>query len=258
VVLKRATLALPRRRWRGCACCLSLSFKDASMPSIKSAVNTLSAKVNQIARQSGDPKTLATQEVKQAFDKGLITKPQRDILARAISDSGNDPKEIKKTLAKYIQAFERADTNKNGRSDKAERVKAQANLDKWMWTAASTQVPQAEKDRLKKPVIKVDTVGQSGKIFQQPVFGVETLLTKLDKLQGPQTPAEKYAGFANETIKAAVGDGKISKADAKKIINSYHWTQHAEFTTLMADKAIKFDAGAKGIIKDFLNGPLPE
>ncbi|MBL9036922.1 MAG: hypothetical protein JNG84_00275, partial [Archangium sp.] len=51
------------------------------------AIRTLQTKLDKVASLSGDNKKLANQELKIALEKGLITKPQRDLLARAISDS---------------------------------------------------------------------------------------------------------------------------------------------------------------------------
>ena len=228
------------------------------MPSIKQSVQQLSAQVSKIAKASGEPQILATQEVTAAFKAGKITKAQRDLLTRALSDGQNGVADVKKTLKRYVQAFERADTNRNGRSEKAERVKHQAAVDNYMMIASSPNRTQAEKDEARKPVITVDAIGASGKVFQQPVWAISSLLEKMEKLMPEATPAERYAGFANEAIKSAVKDGTVSKADAQKIVSSYFWTQHAEFTGLLADKGIKFEAGARAVITKFLSGPLPE
>jgi len=228
------------------------------MPSIRQSVQQLSAQVKKIAKASGEPRILATQEVTAAFKAGKITKAQRDLLTRALSDGQNTVAAVKKTLKTYVQAFERADVNKNGRSEKSERAKHQAAVDNWSMIAARPNRTQAEKDAARKPVISVDAVGQSGKVYQQPVWAISSLLEKLEKLMPTATPAERYAGFTNDAIKAAVKDGRVSKADAQKIVSSYFWTQHGEFTDLLADKAVKFEAGARAVITKFLAGPLPE
>ncbi len=153
------------------------------MPKVDSAVRNIQSKLVKIATLSGDSKKVANQEVKQALDKGLITKAERDLIVRAISDSyDTDVKVIKERLGRYVEAFHNADKNGDGQVSKLERDSAKTAETKWMYAAASTTVPEATKKRLEKDVIHTTRTDKNGVKKQVVETGIGSLLDKLIKL----------------------------------------------------------------------------
>lgn len=153
------------------------------MTSIRATVRSVAAKLPAIAKLSGDANTVATQEIKQALEKGLITKAERNLLTRALSESGNSPAAVAKRMDRYVEAFEKVDTNKDGKISKAERNTAQKAVDEWMWKAASTQTPKAEKDRLFQSVVTTTVERNDGKKVQVAEYAIGSLMDKLSALQ---------------------------------------------------------------------------
>src|SRR5262245_30526794 len=99
----------------------TLPLVGKTMASIGNSITALKTLATQIARSSGDPAQLATQEVNAAMREGTISKAQRDVLQRALSDSGMSslPRALM-VLDGFEQAFNQADTNQDGRIQKAE------------------------------------------------------------------------------------------------------------------------------------------
>lgn len=153
------------------------------MTSLRAAVQSVAAKLPAIAKLSGDSNTVATQEIKQALDKGLITKAERNLLARALSESGNTPAAVAKRMDRYLEAFEKVDTNRDGKISKAERTTAQHAVDEWMWKSASTKIPQSEKDRLFQSVVTTTVERKDGKKVQVAEYAIGSLMDKLSALQ---------------------------------------------------------------------------
>ncbi|MBL9037234.1 MAG: hypothetical protein JNG84_01845, partial [Archangium sp.] len=145
----------------------------------------LQTKLDKVASLSGDNKKLANQELKIALEKGLITKPQRDLLARAISDSANtDVAVLKERLNRYAQAYLRADADGNGKVSNAEARAAQEAVLAWSRAANSINpvVPKAKVDALFAKVVTTTHTKRNGTKVEVPEMSINSLLLKINKL----------------------------------------------------------------------------
>jgi len=149
---------------------------------IRKELGTLKTLAKEIAARGGAPDVIATQEVKQAFKDGTITKAQRDVLTRALSESDNSVSRVQRRLDSYADVFDDGDINKNGRSDRAEQKQWNAAYDEWAWKGASTRSDPVEIAALREKTLKMKTVHDSGKVTSSPLYGAGTLLKKLDAL----------------------------------------------------------------------------
>jgi hypothetical protein len=152
------------------------------MTTIRKEIASLKALTKTIAASAGEPQILATQEVTHAFKAGTITKAQKDVLQRAISEGRNDVKSVQMRLDSFAEVFEKGDVNKNGRSEKSEQKQWNDAYTEWSWKAASPRRDPFEINALRAKTLTMSTVHSDGKVTSSPLWGVGTLLKKLDAL----------------------------------------------------------------------------
>ncbi len=152
------------------------------MTSIKTAMRALNVQLPRVAAISGDAEILATQEVKTGLDTGVLSKPQRDLLARAISDSSNKVTSIKARLGIYQEAFIKGDSNGDGRIDRQERKAATEALRHWELVNGSPDATAAQKAEAFKSVITTTHTMPNGTKREIAVANVGSLFEKLDAL----------------------------------------------------------------------------
>ena len=158
------------------------------MTTIRREIATLKTLVKTIAATGGEPNTLATQEVTHALKAGTISKAQKDVLQRALADSGGpDVKRVQQRLDSFVEVFEKGDVNKNGRSDKSEQKQWNVAYEEWSWKAASPVRDPVEIAALRAKLLDVKTVHADGRTTSSPVYGAGTLLKKLDALVAAKT-----------------------------------------------------------------------
>lgn len=157
------------------------------MTTIRKEIATLKTLTKSIAASAGEPSILATQEVTQAFKSGTISKAQKDVLARALSEGQNDVKSVQMRLDSFAEVFEKGDVNKNGRSDKPEQKQWNDAYTEWSWKAASPRRDPVEIAALRAKTLTMSTVHSDGKVTSSPLYGVGTLLKKLDALVANKT-----------------------------------------------------------------------
>jgi hypothetical protein len=166
----------------------NLSVREQVMPTtVRTELGTLKTLATKIANRGGEPDRLATQEVQKAFKAGEISKAQRDVLQRALADSTSDLEDVQQRLDSYADVFEDGDINKNGRSEKSEQKAWNAAYEEWSWKAASPRRDRAEVDALREKTLKMKSYFSDGTAHSSPVYGVGTLLKKLDALVANKT-----------------------------------------------------------------------
>lgn len=151
------------------------------MTSMVRTMSTLRRQVAQLAAASGKPEQLSTQEIKAAYDAGKITKAQKDVLARALSESSNRVTSIQAKLDEFTEAYVKTDRDGSGKVERTERDLAVAKYDVWR-DLLSAHAPKAKLDAASKETVRVTRVGFSGSPELFPMGGLKTLIDKMNKL----------------------------------------------------------------------------
>lgn len=174
------------------------------MSTIKTAVSGLKQKLPAVAEISGRAELIASQEVGKAVSLGVLTRAQGTLLNRAISDSTHQPAAIAARLDRYVEAFEQADTDADGRIGRAELDSATSALRTWAELAATVGTPDDVEEAARRDVVSSTVIGNSGRPVSVPEWNINPLLRKLDAVVGETRVGAERADLLARRLGAAI------------------------------------------------------